>query len=338
MKTTIFCVSLVAGLFFSTKTIAAPVTGGGSSSGSAVAPVQRTVPPNSVTPGTPGSRLLQPEPASPNQITSETATGTATTNQVGAATNGFPSTNNLAGMSNNAASVTASVNPITNAIINSNTDINGNLVLRDQAVTPSDRVLLTTLSQGVRATLGITPNGNVPVHFMINNGTVTVIGTVQSSAQSQSILSQVQQTPGVISLVNDLHVASPLTPAQNRLEAQSGVFAGQSDHAFSAGDQALLTTLQQQAAMQLGVSSSSQMPVHFSVQNGVVGVIGQVNSVQEKQAIIAAIQRTPGIVRVVDNLGVVNGAAGMNNNLPPTSRGVEGSNTIFLNSNNSSGF
>jgi len=247
-------------------------------------------------------------------------------------------TNGLAGISNNPPTVTATVNPMTNAIIGSNTDINGNVVVGDQAVTSSDRVLLTTLSQGVRATLGITPNGNLPVHFMINNGTVTVVGTVQSSAQSQNIIAKVQQTPGVISVISDLRVApqSQFGIAQPR--PNSTLFAGQQDHAFSARDQTLLTTIQQQAAMQLGINDASQMPVHFSIENGVVGVIGQVSSLQEKQALLAAVSKTPGIARVVDNVGVVGGAAGMNNGLPPTSRDPGQSNTIFLNTTNPSGF
>ena len=181
---------------------------------------------------------------------------------------------------------------------------------------------------------------------MINNGTVTALGTVQSAAQGQSILSQVQQTPGVLSVVNGLHIARPADSAQS--QSANSVFAGPTDHAFSARDQTLLTTVQQQAATQLGVNSVSQMPVHFSIQNGVVGVTGQLPSLQEKQALLTALARTPGIVRVVDNVGVINGAAGfgatatpnatMNRNLPATSRNQGGTNTIFLNSNNASGF
>ena len=285
MKNTIFYTCLVTGLFLSTVPVVAQTTSSGSAA-PAVAPRTGVVTPTpapgtTVTPGTPGSRILQPRTGFPNQV-NQTSTETVTTNNVGTMTNAFTGTNALTGISNDGPSVTATVNPITNAIISSNTVINGNTVVGDQAVTSSDRVLLTTLSQGVRATLGITPNGNLPVHFMINNGTVTVVGTVQSSAQSQSILSQVQQTPGVISVVSDLRVASPFATAQSRANSQTSIFAAPADRAFSPRDQTLLTTVQQQAAMQLGISDSSQMPVRFSIQNGVVGVSGQVSSVQEK--------------------------------------------------------
>src|SRR6185312_13764719 len=125
------------------------------------------------------------------------------------------------------------------------------------------------------------------------------VGTVQSTAQSQSVLSQVQQTPGVLSVVNDMHVASPLNAASH--VNQSGLLGTPTDSAFSAADKTLLTSVQQEAALQLGVTSLEQMPVHFSVQNGVVGVTGQVQSAQEKQALLASLARTRGIVRVVDN-------------------------------------
>jgi len=149
--------------------------------------------------------------------------------------------------------------------------------------------------------------------------------------------------------VNDLRVASPLGIAQSRAASQNSLFAGRTDRAFSPADQRLLTTVQQAASMQLGITSSDQMPVHFSIQNGVVGVSGQVASLQEKQALLSAIGRTAGIVRVVDNVGVLNGAVGLglsgnttgssgNVNLPATSRPNNGSNTIFLNSTNASGF
>jgi hypothetical protein len=248
-----------------------------------------------------------------------------------APTNNFAGTNGLGGTNN----VTAVVTPLTNFVNPATSNFNGNIVMQDQAVTPSDRVLLTTLSQGVRVTLGITPNGGIPVHFLINNGTVTVVGTVQSSAQSQAVLSQVQQTPGVLSVVNDMHVAGAFAPA---VQNQSGslAFGAQTDHAFSAADQKLLTTVQQEAALQLGVNSLSQMPVHFSIQNGVVGVTGRVNSLQEKQALLAAISRTVGITRVVDNVTFTPsqaGFSGLNNGLlTPTGATNVGVNT------NASGF
>jgi BON domain len=352
MKNTIFYTSLAVGILLGNTSLAGP---GGTGTGAA-APAVTVTPRTGIRPVTPNTSPAQPgmiQQNSPGQTSFTTSNQVSFTTNGLTGTNGLPNTNNFAGTNGltgiGTNNVTASVNLASNVSPTFTTNFNGNVVVRDQAVTPSDRVLLTTLSQGVQATLGITPNGNMPVHFLINNGTVTVMGTVQSSAQSQSVVSQVQQTPGVLSVINDMHVASPLAPATT-LNNQSGLLGTPTDRAFSPRDQTLLTTVQQEAAMQLGVTSLSQMPVHFSIENGVVGVTGQVSSPQEKQALIAAISRTHGIVRVVDNVGVIpNSTTGVltpgsgtavtpsvnNGSLSPTGSGT---NTIFLNTTNSSGF
>ena len=319
MNTKIFFTFLVAGTFAGSSAFAQS-KGGAVSGGVRAVPV---VPRTGITPVTPPNGTMQPGTPIQNGVNGQSAVGQTTNPQFSsstasnsfagtnnfAGTNGFSGTNNFAGTngflgaSNN---VSAFVRPtMTNSPVAVNTNFNGNIVTPDQAVTPNDRILLTTLSQGVRASLGIAPNGNSPVHFLIQNGTVTVTGTVQSTAQSQAVLSQVQQTPGVLSVINDTHVAGPFAPAVQSQSSGSLGLAAPTDHAFSAADRTLLTTVQQEAASQLGVTSTSQMPVHFSIENGVVGITGQVNSLQEKQALIAAINRTPGITRVVDNVGFI---------------------------------
>jgi hypothetical protein len=355
----VICISLVSGLI--SASLAAPVAGASSSGGATV--VTPVAPRTGVTPVVPANGAqpgvavrndvngpLNSQKTAASQFTVSSNAPSANTNNF-AGTNGFNGTNNFAGTNgfNGTNNVTAFVNPATNFPITVNSNINGNVVLQDQAVTPSDRILLTTLSQGVRASLGITPNGNTPVHFLIQNGTVTVTGTVQSTAQSQAVLSQVQQTPGVLSVVNDMHVAGPYAPAVQNHGTVS-LLGVPTDRAFSAGDQTLLTTVQQEAALQLGVTTMAQMPVHFTIENGVVGVSGQVSSFQEKQALIASVQRTPGIVSVVDNVSVVSNAgvsgfnsgtvgvsgnAVNNSNLTPT--GNQSTN-FYLNTTNSSGF
>ena len=335
MKTKIICTSLLTGIFLTGTAFSQTHAGGAA----VVAPrtgISPTVNPNvTVRPGTTTQTGvdLRPTPGQTGATTPQaniTPTESMSTNNNFAGTNGLTGTNNFASTnglrgSNNVA---ANVNLNTNFNININSNFNGNVVMQDQAVTPSDRVLLSTLSQGVRTTLKVNANGNAPVHFLIQNGTVTVVGTVQSTAQSQAVLAQVQQTPGVLNVVNDMHVSGPYAPAvQNG--ANRSLLGVASDHAFSPADQTILTTVQQEAALQLGVTALSQMPVHFSIQNGVVGVTGQVSSMQEKQALIAAVGRTRGIVRVVDNVGVTStvgtgfrGNTGTlnGNRLTPTSR------------------
>lgn len=336
------CTSLVTGIVFSCAVLAGQVRNTGQPIVTPALPHTGTIranPPN-------GSTGMQPQvsgQSSPAAVTSQlTTTSNAPLNtNMFAGTNGFNGTNNFAGTNGLGTNgVTAIVTPETNFPVTVNSNFNGNVVVQDQAATPSDRVLLSTLSQGVRATLGITPNGNTPVHFFIQNGTVTVVGTVQSTQQSQAVLARVQATPGVLSVINDMHVSGPFAPAvQNG--SRVTLLGTPTDRAFSAADQRLLTTVQQEAALQLGVTATDQMPVHFTIENGVVGVSGHVSSFQEKQALLASIQRTRGIVRVVDNVSVV---ANGNGTLPPANTSVNGvltptsRDTNQLTTTNSSGF
>lgn len=343
------CTSLIAGLV--STTLAAPVSSATGSSTPIVTPRNGIVSPITRPGGVSQSGSDSQNGANQANVTKTgqaTSNGTTTvpTNNF-AATNNFNGTNNFAGTNGfpGTNGVTAVVNPLTNFPVTVNSNFDGNIVVQDHAVTPSDRILLTTLSQGVRASLGIVPNGNTPVHFLIQNGTVTVVGTVQTTEQSQAVLARVQQTPGVLSVINDMHVSGPFAPAvQNG--ASSSLLGTPTDRAFSPADQVLLTKVQQEAALQLGVTSTAQMPVHFSIQNGVVGVTGRVGSLQEKQILIAALQRTQGIVRVVDNIAVVpsgnpnvsgfnNGNSLNNGTLTPT--GNQSSN-FYLPTTNSSGF
>ena len=282
-----------------------------------------------IIPETPGRTPIQPgQPGSPT--VNETATDTISTNPLNSGTNRLGmATNQMQGGTNSTAA----------------NDTPGN-----HAVTPSDRLLLNSLNQTVGTQLGVTSISAMPVHFLIANGAVTLVGTVPSADASQRILARVQQTPGVLNVFNDLTVGT----AQKTAAQSSSIAGAATDHAFSPADKNLLTAVQQSAGSQLGINgaSANQMPVHFSIENGVVGVTGQVTSLQEKQALIAAVQKTKGVIRVVDNVGVANGAAGgvdspngtanpfqNNGNLSPTSRDLnQTTNSNFLNSTNNSGF
>jgi osmotically-inducible protein OsmY len=287
-------------------------------------------------------RRTLPPGNNPAANSDTTATGVTTTNSVATnPTNQFSSTNQFAMTNDNDADDTNRFGRN-----DGSNGFHGDFRFRDQALTASDRVLLRTLVDGIEAQLGSTSSGR-PVHFYISNGAVTIVGTVRTADESQRILARVQQTPGVLSTFNDLHVASPYAPVQPQTTGALGQTV--TDHAFSASDRSLLTTVQQEAALQLGVTGASgtQMPVHFSIQNGVVGVIGQVNSAQEKAALLAAIQRTPGVARVVDDVSL---SAAANANAPaasmsapstgilaPTSRDGQ-TNNLMINTTNSSGF
>jgi osmotically-inducible protein OsmY len=335
MKTKISLACLFTGFLISTNLGAAPAAGGGggASGAGAAAPA---VPANRIIPESPGRDTIPPgqttPPVFPNPPTA-TANGTISTNSMSPGTNQLGMATNQMQGSNN--STTA----------NDNNAASGN-----HAITPSDRILLSTLNQTVGAQLGVTSQNAMPVHFLIANGAVTLVGVVPTADQSQRILARVQQTPGVLSVFNDLRVGTG-TAAQTA-NNQTSFFSPPADHAFSPADQSLLTAVQQSTGTQLGINgaSTAQMPVHFSIQNGVVGVTGQVTSLQEKQVILAAVQKVQGVTRVVDNVSVVNEPAGgvngangnpnpsqNNNNLPATSRDLNQTNSIFLNTTNNSG-
>jgi len=129
-----------------------------------------------------------------------TNTGGFLTNEVGMVTNQF-GTNALTptGGATNRIQATNSF-----GLTNSST---GN-ILRDQAITTTDRQLLAQLHAAV---LGGNPTAQqlagAPVHFIIANGVVRLVGEVPSMEQRQQIETSVQQVPGVVRIFNALNVA-----------------------------------------------------------------------------------------------------------------------------------
>lgn len=349
MKTIILTTSVVAAMLAVSVAYAAPAAGGGASagaarSGGAAISGGAAVSGNSAVSGNAGATTTG-QPVSPRQVvpgpnlpvrtipnppnTIISGTNRPLSNSA-MDTNGFQETNEFAHGTN---------------------EFHRRVVDHDQAVTASDRLLLRTLRQTVKGALGMEAESGSPVHFLIDNGTVTIVGTVQNDAERAGLLANVQQTPGVLQVFNDLHVGGAGANANVPALRRGGNFLGaqQTDHAFSSSDRALLTAVQQEAAGQLGINAASggQMPVHFSIENGVVGVTGRVNSPQEKAALLADIQRTPGVNRVVDNVVVTSGTAP--NAIPPatqtpsvdtlfpTSRQEESNRVLMNTTTNSSG-
>src|SRR5262249_15767720 len=74
--------------------------------------------------------------------------------------------------------------------------------IQDRAVTSADQSLLIPLRQTVVTTLRTQASPWMPVHFDINNGVVTLFGTVQTANQKQQVVASVQQTPGVTRLID----------------------------------------------------------------------------------------------------------------------------------------
>jgi osmotically-inducible protein OsmY len=170
----------------------------------------------------------------------------------------------------------------------------------DIARTPQDAALLLR----VRARLAPERRDGRMIRLSAQNGVVTISGAVPSPEEAQEFVALAQQTPGVVSVVNNLNVVPGLF--------SHGGF-GQ-DRGFTPADQRLLGQVRrhmhQQDQMQGGVSES----VHILAQNGVVTLVGFVSSVDERQALEAAVQSTPGVVQVIDQLQV---RAGIDQNGAP---------------------
>jgi hypothetical protein len=95
-------------------------------------------------------------------------------------------------------------------------------VFQDSAATREDQVLLIQLRRSISTELQAVatttaPGGNTitpPVHLVINNGVVRVVGTVPAANTRERILMLVQRSPGVTQVVDELQVnATGMTDA-----------------------------------------------------------------------------------------------------------------------------
>lgn len=78
---------------------------------------------------------------------------------------------------------------------------------QDDALTTEDHRLLETVRQTVLPRLGISEEAT-PVHFILRNGVVILVGNVSSDHERHQLLSAVRQTPGVISVVDELQMGT----------------------------------------------------------------------------------------------------------------------------------
>lgn len=137
--------------------------------------------------------------------------GAGETNQVGAVSNQF-GTNGL----------TPTSEPgMTNRMLGTNnlglTNSSGAL-FRDQAITSADRQLLAQLRSAVfGANLSAEQLASQPVHFILANGVVRLVGEVPSLEQRQQIEAAVQRVPGVVRVYDALSVSGDSTLGVNVL-------------------------------------------------------------------------------------------------------------------------
>jgi hypothetical protein len=125
------------------------------------------------------------------------------TNQLGLATNGLGVGTNL--------TPTSQVG-FTNRILSSNTagvmTNTSPMLMRDQALSETDRRLLAQIRGAVfGANAATAPSAAAPIHFILKDGVVRLVGTVSTMEERQRIENLVQQVPGVVRVFDALQVS-----------------------------------------------------------------------------------------------------------------------------------
>jgi osmotically-inducible protein OsmY len=163
-----------------------------------------------------------------------------------------------------------------------------NRLIQDQGTTAQDQTLLAQIRQ---ALLPDILRERVPIHLIAQNGVVTMVGFVPNEEKGQEFVNLVQRTPGVVSVVNNLHLA------------QSGAGGIRADEAFTGHDRELLGQVRGEMTRRHSGAVATES-VHLVSRDGVVTLSGFVSSAAEEQSLLAAAQSTPGVVQVVDNMRV----------------------------------
>jgi len=181
--------------------------------------------------------------------------------------------------------------------------------IQDSAVTPADQALLGQLQQSVVSRVPGSASW-APLHFQVQNGIVTVLGAVPNTLQQRQLEAVVQQTPGVLAVINKTTAAG---------SQPNGVGTSQ--------DQALLLRVRQAVVPQIQVANTP-VPVDFRAHQGVITIVGAVPSIAQKRQIYALVQQVPGVLQIRDQMTVAGaaGAAGSAQPLNPTASNSAGSN------------
>jgi hypothetical protein len=142
------------------------------------------------------------------------------TNEFGVVTNRFGAITNQVGrfgFGGTNRTMTPTSNRGTNRFYGTNTfQGNQSTGLRDQAFTSTDQALLSHIQQTIDPKLGITSVDNSPIHFVVQQNNVTLMGYANSPEQKALIVSIVKGVPGVVSVQDNLVIGAALgTPGFN---------------------------------------------------------------------------------------------------------------------------
>ncbi len=91
---------------------------------------------------------------------------------------------------------------------------NGSSLMRDQAISQTDRQLLVQIHTAVFGSSQAAQSGATPVHFILRDGAVRIVGFVANADEQKRIEAAVQQVPGVVRVYNALQVQGSAAPGQ----------------------------------------------------------------------------------------------------------------------------
>ena len=277
-------------------------------------PTQQTQPPGTTVPGqvtTQSGAVTQPGqvPRTPTQQTgtqpgiqpgTQTAAGGTNfvapmpgTNQSALNNNETPVGTNVVDRDDLAA--TNGVSMGTNQVSQTSTNQTGtNNVIQDEGLTAQDRALLIQARRAIRSEV---VRDRAPIHLISQNGVITMVGIVPSMTEAQEISALIQRTPGVVSVVNNLQVSNTQITE---------------DEGTSDMDRELVRHVRGHLRQRHTGGEGNMFHV-FSSQ-GVVTLVGVVDSEQQRANLVAAVQNTPGVVQVIDRLRLQGQGVGDNDN------------------------
>jgi osmotically-inducible protein OsmY len=132
------------------------------------------------------------------------------------------------------------------------------------------------------------------VQITAQNGTLSLTGYVPSQREQQMIEALARNTPGVVSVNNQLQLSAAPIAAPSRPAAVPG---------YSQSDQALADQLQQRLSSHPTLSGFAPN-VRMHVQDGRVNLTGNVPSEQDREIITDLISSTSGVVSINDQLEI----------------------------------
>ncbi|HEV2390992.1 MAG TPA: BON domain-containing protein [Verrucomicrobiae bacterium] len=163
------------------------------------------------------------------------------------------------------------------------------------------------------------------VRIIAQNGTVTLVGTVPTERDRQMVDAAVRNTAGVVAVNDELQVTyppsvsyrqpapvyatpqtvppAPVIATPNTAPVVTAPPPSLTMQASNAGDQVLADRVVRTLKSD-GIAPTDLPSVSVSIVNGAAYVRGTVQNEQEHQALIASVQRTPGVTAVYDQLTV----------------------------------